>query len=102
MTVSDRVPQGRHIMPNSYVINHAHIVFSTKGRLRTIREEMRPQLWGYMAGIAKNYGMKAIAVGGLEDHVHVLLDVGPILGIAKAGVKGQFLTLDEASERSAF
>jgi len=71
-------------MPNSYVSNHVHIVFSTKNRLKIIREELQPVLWAYMAGIAKNHGMNALAIGGIADHAHALLNLGPTLNIAKA------------------
>ena len=71
-------------MPNSHVCHHVHIVFSTKNRVRAIREELQPRLWAYMAGIAKNHGMYSVSIGGIEDHIHALIDVGPILGIAKA------------------
>jgi hypothetical protein len=37
-----------------------------------------------MAGILKKHGMHAVAIGGIEDHAHALIDMGPILGIAKA------------------
>ena len=68
----------------SYVSNHVHIVFSTANRLKLISGEIQPKLWAYMAGIAKNHGMYAVAIGGIEDHVHALINVGPNLGIAKA------------------
>ncbi len=71
-------------MPNSWVSNHVHIVFSTKNRMRTINEEIQPKLWAYLAGIAKNHGMRAVAIGGIEDHVHALVNLGATLGIAKA------------------
>lgn len=71
-------------MPNSYVSNHIHIVFATKNRLKLIREEFQPKFWAYLAGIAKNYGMHAVAIGGSEDHVHALINLGASLGIAKA------------------
>ena len=68
----------------SYVSNHVHIVFSTTNRLKLIRDDLRPKLWAYMAGIAKNHGMHAVAIGGIEDHVHALINLGPNLGISKA------------------
>jgi REP element-mobilizing transposase RayT len=71
-------------MPSSYVSNHIHIVFSTKNRLKIIREELQPKLWAYMAGIAKNHGMDALAIGGIADHAHILLNLGSTLSIAKA------------------
>jgi putative transposase len=71
-------------MPNSYVSNHIHIVFSTKNRVPAINEKLQPKLWAYMAGIAKNHGMYAVAIGGIEDHVHALINLGARLSIAKA------------------
>ena len=71
-------------MPNSWVSHHMHIVFSTKERARVIREELQPKLWAYMAGIVKNHGMHAVAIGGIEDHIHALIDLGSILGVSKA------------------
>ena len=70
-------------MPSSYVSNHVHIVFSTKNRLKVIPEDLQPKLWAYMAGIAKKHSMHAVAIGGIEDHAHALIDMGPSLGIAK-------------------
>jgi putative transposase len=71
-------------MPSSYVSNHVHIVFTTKNRLKTIHEELQPKLWAYIAGIARNYSLIAVAIGGTEDHIHVLFNLGPTLAIAKA------------------
>ena len=71
-------------MSSSYVSNHIHVVFSTKNRVRTISGEIQPKLWAYLAGIARNHGMHAVAIGGIEDHVHALINLGGILGIAKA------------------
>jgi len=71
-------------MPNSWVSHHMHIVFSTKERARAISEDLQPKLWAYIAGIAKNHGMHAVAIGGIEDHIHALIDLGPILGVSKA------------------
>jgi putative transposase len=71
-------------MPNSYVSNHVHIVFSTKNRLNVIPAALQPKLWAYMEGIAKTHSRHAISIGGLEDHAHALVEIGPTLGIAKA------------------
>src|ERR1700760_800486 len=70
-------------MPSSYVSNHVHIVFSTKNRLKVIPEDLQPTLWAYMTGIAKKHHMHAVAIGGIEDHVHALINMGATLGIAK-------------------
>jgi putative transposase len=49
-----------------------HIVFSTKERRPFIRPEWRARLHAYIGGIIRNQGGVAEAVGGVEDHVHIL------------------------------
>ncbi len=71
-------------MACSYVSHYVHIVFSTKDHVHSIPEEIQPKLWAYMAGIAQGHGMHAVAIGGFADHAHALIDLGALLGIAKA------------------
>jgi len=71
-------------MSHSYVSALFHCVWSTKNRQPLITPELRERLWPYLGGIAKKNNMKAIAVGGIEDHVHVLLSLPTTIGIAKA------------------
>jgi hypothetical protein len=59
-------------------------VFSTKGRVKNIDEQLQPKLWAYMAGIVANHGMHAVEIGGMEDHTHELNDLGASVSIAKA------------------
>jgi len=68
----------------SYVSSHYHCVFSTKGRQPLISTELRERLWPFLGGIARQHGMKAIEVGGMADHVHILLSLPSTLSIAKA------------------
>ncbi len=49
-----------------------------------ISPEVRERLWAYLGGIARENGMKALAVGGTDDHVHVLVSLPSTLPIAKA------------------
>ena len=70
-------------MPSSYVSSHFHVVFSTKNRKRMILEKSQPKLWAYMAGILKNHGMHALAIGGMDDHVHALFSLPATMSIAK-------------------
>ena len=71
-------------MAHTYISNLIHYVFSTKDRRKCIGEELRPKLWAYLGGIARENQMKALAVGGTDDHVHVLLSLPPTIAIAKA------------------
>ena len=71
-------------MSHSYVQNQLHVVFSTKEREKLIAKPKQPKLWSYMAGIARNHDFPVIANGGMEDHVHLLILLPPILPLAKA------------------
>ncbi|MGC2698516.1 MAG: IS200/IS605 family transposase [Candidatus Angelobacter sp.] len=67
-----------------YVSSHFHVVYSTKGREPLIPERIQPKLWAYMAGIATNHGIRALAIGGIENHVHALISLPATMSIAKA------------------
>jgi putative transposase len=71
-------------MAHSFSRNHLHVIFSTRERRKTIPRECQPRLWAYLAGICKNHGMIALAVGGTQDHVHLLFHLPPSLALAKA------------------
>jgi putative transposase len=50
-----------------------HSVFSTKDRRPFLRsEQMRKEIYAYMAGILKNLECHPVKIGGVEDHVHIL------------------------------
>ena len=59
-------------MPQSFAQIIVHLVFSTKDCRCLISEEIASKLHAYLAGILKEQGCQAIAIGGMEDHVHVL------------------------------
>jgi putative transposase len=62
-------------MPHSFTSQLLHCVFSTKERQRIITAELQHRLWPYLGGIARENKMKALSIGGTEDHVHLLLSV---------------------------
>ncbi|HSH09557.1 MAG TPA: IS200/IS605 family transposase [Oceanipulchritudo sp.] len=68
----------------SYISSYLHCVFSTKDRLPLITPEIRPRLWSYMGGIARRNGMRAIEIGGVADHMHLILSMPATLPISKA------------------
>lgn len=71
-------------MSHSYASNRIHLIFSTKGREKRIPVAIQEKLWPYMAGIARNHGFQGIKVGGVQDHVHVLLLLPATIPLAKA------------------
>jgi len=71
-------------MANSYLSLYIHVVFSTKGRGAMILPDLQNRLWAYMGGIARENRMKALSIGGMQDHVHMLLSLPGPLPVAKA------------------
>lgn len=61
-----------------------HCVFSVKERRPLLTPTIRDRLWPYLGGIARENGMKALAIGGIADHVHVLLSLPTTLSVSKA------------------
>ena len=74
----------------SYVSNHIHLVFGTKERRKLITPTLRERLWAFMGGIARQNKMKAIEIGGIDDHVHLLISLPATLSVSKAAqlIKG--------------
>jgi len=58
-------------MARSYVLNYLHCVFATKQRRATINNP--DSVWAYIRGIARNCHFDLLAIGGTENHVHLLL-----------------------------
>jgi len=70
-------------MANTYTCLRYHIVFSTKNRERWISQDLEQRLWAYLGGIARENRMIPIEIGGIEDHVHLLLGCPPTLAPSK-------------------
>jgi putative transposase len=47
-----------------------------------IRDEERDRLWRYIAVICREVGCEPLAVGGIADHVHLLVDFSSTATIA--------------------
>jgi putative transposase len=60
-------------MANTYTSLFYHVVFSTKNRVPFIRPEIEERFWAYIGGIAGHHKMTALQIGGIEDHLHVLV-----------------------------
>ena len=71
-------------MPHSFAQIAIHIVFSTKDRRKLIPKDFQSRLWSYISGICKNEGIFVHAVGGMEDHVHLLVQIPPTTALSKA------------------
>ena len=54
-----------------------HITFSTKNRTPWIKTEWIERLHAYIGGTVNDLDGKALKIGGVEDHVHLLIGLKP-------------------------
>jgi REP-associated tyrosine transposase len=54
-----------------------HIVFSTKGRKPQITARLQPELYRYLGGLVKEKSAVPLAIGGMPDHVHLVVRCRP-------------------------
>ena len=52
---------------------YAHVVWSTRGRAPLITPALRPHIYRSLQHHASNIGVDVLAIGGITDHVHVLV-----------------------------
>ena len=71
-------------MSNTYSSLTMHFVFSTKNRKPVLTSSVRTRLWAFIGGIARENGMSARCIGGVSDHVHLLISMPTSLSAAKA------------------
>jgi REP-associated tyrosine transposase len=62
-------------LSGTFVQNLIHVVFSTRERQPMIPKEFQPRMWSYVAGICKNEKVFVHAIGGMDDHLHGLIQV---------------------------
>jgi REP element-mobilizing transposase RayT len=60
-------------MSHTYQHNPVHIVFSTKDRRKLIPDESKARLWAYLAGVCKKQKIFVHEIGGMQDHLHMLI-----------------------------
>ncbi len=69
-------------MAQSLSIVLLHIIFSTKNRQAFIDPCVEPELYAYMASICNSHGCYVHKIGGVEDHVHLLVALSRTLTIS--------------------
>lgn len=70
-------------MPQSLVSSIYHCVWSTKQRRPFITANLQERLWAYIGGIVREHKSTALCVGGVADHVHVLLSLHKTIALSK-------------------
>ncbi|RUR73087.1 IS200/IS605 family transposase [Chlorogloeopsis fritschii PCC 9212] len=59
-----------------------HLVWATKERLPLIKLELEDSLYHYIIGKADSNSSIVHAIGGMEDHVHLVVSIPPRISIA--------------------
>ena len=59
-------------MPQSLTNILVHATFSTRDRRPVLQEDLRPEIFAYLAGIFRDEGCPSFLVGGHVDHIHAL------------------------------
>ncbi|MBO7432170.1 MAG: IS200/IS605 family transposase [Salinivirgaceae bacterium] len=59
-----------------------HIVFRTKCSMNVISESHEKDLYAYIYGFIKNKGAVLYRIGGMPNHIHLLVDIPPSLSVS--------------------
>ena len=62
-------------MGSTFYSLHHHVIFSTKERRPLLKADWRPRLYEYLGGTIRGFGGVAETIGGVEDHVHILMSL---------------------------
>jgi putative transposase len=66
-----------HRMPSTHTSLHYHLVFSTRERAPLIRTDIRERVHGYLGGVIRGLEGTPLEVGGVADHVHLVVGLKP-------------------------
>lgn len=69
-------------MANTYTQLYIHVIFSVQGRQNIIHKKWKNELYKYICGIINNKKQKVYAIGGVEDHVHLLISLSPSISLS--------------------
>lgn len=70
-------------MPQSLARLIVHVVFSTKNRSRVLTDQIQPYLFAYLATVGRDLNCEVFRVGGVDDHVHLAIDLARTVSIAE-------------------
>ena len=66
----------------SYLAVTLHLIWATRNRLPCITADIEQRLYDYFAATARNKSCDILAIGGVENHVHILLTLPATLRIS--------------------
>ncbi len=69
-------------MPEAYAAIYLHLVWGTWDRAPLLTEEIKRTVYRVIGAECVGLGTEIVAIGGMEDHVHLLVRVPPTLAPA--------------------
>jgi putative transposase len=69
-------------MANTYSQIYVQVVFAVQGRENLIEREWKDALYKYITGIIKNNNQKLLAINGVSNHIHILLNIKPNISLS--------------------
>jgi REP element-mobilizing transposase RayT len=69
-------------MSNTFTQIYLHVIFSVKGRQNLIQKNWMEELHKYICGIVKVKEQKIYAIGGVADHIHLLVSIKPNIALS--------------------
>ena len=61
---------------------HYHLIWATFERQPDLTPESEKLFYGVLYGKAKELGLKIHAAGNVDDHVHIVVSIPPIMSVA--------------------
>lgn len=71
-----------YFLENTHSKQLFHIIWSTKEREKAFTNDLQKELYSYIRGIISYKKCESIAIGGMSDHLHILVDIPPKLALA--------------------
>lgn len=69
-------------MANTYSQMYVQVVIVVKFREALIDKTWKEGLYKYIAGIITNKGQKMLRINGVENHIHMLLNIQPNIALS--------------------
>ena len=69
-------------MADTYTQIYIQLVFAVKSRQNLIHDKHQEELNKYITGIITNKGQKMLAIGGMPDHLHILVGQQPTIALS--------------------
>ena len=70
-------------MPSAYSNLIYHLIFSTKHREPLITPQLQKELYPYIAGILQGQESHLLEIGGIHNHVHLLIRLDPVISVSE-------------------